>query len=139
MNKLIGKIVGGVAAGAFAIGGAHMVSQLDTQTEEINKQVDSMNVLAEKIGEEYYCYAVDECEVIDGAVDEYETLNAENNELFEAYNVVVDKYNKECAEDGIDEDEEQKCLDLNNDAAKMVEEIYAQLEKLDTYIADIVE
>lgn len=140
MGKLVGKIIGGIATGAFAIGGAVTVSQLDTQTDEINKQVDSMNILAEKIGTEYYCYSTDECAVINGTADEYETLNAENDDLLEEYNTLVDKYNIECANgNGIDKSEEQKCLDLNNNAAKMVDEISEQLEKLDTFIADIVE
>ena len=137
MSRLVGKIIGGVAAGAFAIGGAVTVSQLDAQTDEINKQVDEMNILAEKIGEEFYCYAITaECEVVNGATEEYETLNAENDALLEEYNTLVDKYNSECAGDGIDDGEEQKCLDLNNNAARMVEEIYGQLEVLDTYVVD---
>ena len=141
MSKIIGKIIGGVAAGAFAIGGAVTISQLDTQTAEINKKVDEMSVLAEKIGQEYYCYAVDEeCVVVEGMEEaDYEFLNAENDLLFEEYNLVVDKYNNECVGDGIDSDEEQKCLELNNAAAKMVDELHEQLEKLDTFVADIAE
>ena len=137
MGRLVGKIIGGVVGGAFAIGGAVTISQLDAQTDEINKQVDAMNVLAVKVSEEYTCYAEAKCEVVGGTEEEYEDLAVENDKRMDEYNDIVNQYNKDCTEDGIDKSEEQKCLDLNNNAAKMVEELTGQLEKLDAFVEDI--
>jgi hypothetical protein len=96
-----------------------------------------MNVLGEKVGKEYRCYAVEKkCEVINGTAAEYEKLNSENDELLESYNKLVDKYNNECAATGVSKGDEQKCLDLNNNAAKMVDDLLEQLEALDKFIAD---
>ena len=121
MGKLVGKIIGGVVGGAFAIGGAVTISQLDTQTDEINKQVDSMNVLSEKVSKEYNCYAVtQECEVINGTEAEYEDLATKNDQLIDDYNAIVNKYNLQCVGDNIKQSDEQKCIDLNNNAAKTV-------------------
>lgn len=137
MSRLVGKIIGGVVGGAFAIGGAVSLSQLDAQTDEINKQVDTTNAITEKVSDEYLCVQTQKCQITNGTPEEYEALTVKYNDLLDKYNSAADQYNTECTEREIKESEEQKCIDLNNNTAKIMEEITIQLEQLDTFVEDI--
>jgi len=142
MSKISGKVIGSLFGGALTIGGITTLSQINRQTDEINKQIDSAITIIKKVDQDIDCYQDGMCILAFGTPDEYNQKLVEFKSEADIFDRSVDGFNSTCAgkrEKDIPETDKQKCIDLSNNIAGQIDAITETAEDLDGRIQSFQE